>query len=179
MDDGDAEGVLVTGVYGTGKSSLAEEMAHILELRGVAFAALDLDWLGWFGAPGLGEGQRRDVFLRNLAAVTANYRAAGVLRFVLAGSVCDRDQVIELEAAAGVPLRVIRLVVGEAEITRRLLDNPTSGRRVDLDVARQWLADGIGEGLGDRALANEGPVSVAAAPGFVWLWGGSPRDWTG
>ncbi|HZA04116.1 MAG TPA: hypothetical protein VE617_06105 [Propionibacteriaceae bacterium] len=175
MAEGDAEGVLLTGAYGTGKSSLAEEMAHVLELRGVAFGALDLDWLGWFGAPGLGEGQSRDVFLRNLAAVTANYRAAGVLRFVLAGSVRDRDQVIELEAAAGVPLRVIRLVVGEAEITRRLLDNPTSGRRVDLDVARQWLADGIGEGIEDRALANEGPVAVAAATVLDWLGWGSPR----
>ena len=169
MGDGNAEGVLITGVYGTGKSSLTEEIANVLEARRVPFGALDLDWLAWFGAPGLGSGQLRDVFLRNLAAAAANYRAAGVLRFVLAGAVRDRDEVIELQAAAGVPLRVVRLVVSGEEIARRLRVDPTSGRRADLDVAHQWLASRIGEGIEDRALANEGAIAAVAATVLDWL----------
>jgi hypothetical protein len=109
------------------------------------------------------------VFLKNLAAVAANYRAVGVLRFILAGSVRDRDEVIELQAAAGVPLRVIRLVVGDAEIARRLQVDPTTGRRADLEVARQWLAGRIGEGIEDRALANDGPIAAVAATVLDWL----------
>jgi len=43
----DAEAVLITGLFGTGKSSLAVEIADILEKRGVPYAVIDLDWLCW------------------------------------------------------------------------------------------------------------------------------------
>jgi putative protein kinase ArgK-like GTPase of G3E family len=46
--DGGAEAVLVTGVYGAGKTTLVEEMAHRLEVSGAPYAAIDLDWLSWF-----------------------------------------------------------------------------------------------------------------------------------
>ena len=38
--------LLVTGAYGTGKTSLVEEIADIFEHGGVRFGAIDLDWLG-------------------------------------------------------------------------------------------------------------------------------------
>lgn len=53
------DGVLITGVYGSGKSSVAAEIAHVLEQRRQPYALLDLDrpvaavahevmaWLGW------------------------------------------------------------------------------------------------------------------------------------
>jgi adenylylsulfate kinase-like enzyme len=44
-----AEGVLLTGVYGSGKSSAAEGIAYLLEQRGEPYALLDLDYLGWAG----------------------------------------------------------------------------------------------------------------------------------
>jgi MoxR-like ATPase len=53
MSGGDVEGVLITGVYGAGKSSVAEEIADALEARGARFGAVDLDWLMWFGVPGV------------------------------------------------------------------------------------------------------------------------------
>jgi signal recognition particle GTPase len=40
-----AEGVLITGVYGSGKSSVAAEIAYLLEQHGERFALLDLDYL--------------------------------------------------------------------------------------------------------------------------------------
>ena len=48
----DAEAVLIVGAYLTGKSSVAAEIADILEDRGVFYALLDLDYLGWADAPG-------------------------------------------------------------------------------------------------------------------------------
>jgi adenylylsulfate kinase-like enzyme len=44
-----AEGVLLTGVYGSGKSPVAAELAYLLEHRGEPYALLDLDYLSWAG----------------------------------------------------------------------------------------------------------------------------------
>jgi pantothenate kinase-related protein Tda10 len=51
-------GVLISGVFGTGKSSTAEGIATILEARGLAYAAMDLDWLTWFHTGRDGEEER-------------------------------------------------------------------------------------------------------------------------
>ena len=40
---------MLTGVYGSGKSSVAEEVAYLLEQRGEPHALLDLDYLSWAG----------------------------------------------------------------------------------------------------------------------------------
>jgi adenylylsulfate kinase-like enzyme len=45
----DADGVLITGVYGSGKSSVAAEITYLLEQRDQPYALLDLDYLGWVG----------------------------------------------------------------------------------------------------------------------------------
>ena len=77
---------MLTGVYGSGKSSVAEEIAYLLEERGEPYALLDLDYLSWAGT-GTGTDDRAAEFglmLQNLAAVTANYRRAGIRFFVLA-----------------------------------------------------------------------------------------------
>ena len=52
-----AEGVLLTGVYGSGKSSVAAEIAYLLEQRDERFALLDLDYLSWTG-PDTGDRDR-------------------------------------------------------------------------------------------------------------------------
>ena len=39
--------MLITGVFGSGKSSVAQEMAYLLEKQNVPYALLDLDFLGW------------------------------------------------------------------------------------------------------------------------------------
>jgi adenylylsulfate kinase-like enzyme len=40
VDADRTEGVLLTGVYGSGKSSVAEEIAYLLEQRGEPYACL-------------------------------------------------------------------------------------------------------------------------------------------
>src|SRR5215813_11369845 len=99
MDEGMAEGVLLTGAYGAGKSSVAEEIAYLLEHRGDHYALLDLDYLGWAGT-GI-----EDLTMQNLAAVAANYRRAGIQRFVLAYFVRSPDEVREIQRSLGVPVR--------------------------------------------------------------------------
>jgi hypothetical protein len=162
-------GVLISGAYGTGKSSVAAEIAETLERRGVSYGAIDLDWLMWFDVPGMEHGAARGVFLANVAGVVRNYRDFGVRHVVLAGAVRDRDEVRTLEAATSMPLRVVRLEVPLDEIARRLAPDPTSGRRDDLEVAARWLADGVGVGIEDLAVANVGAIQTAARPVIDWL----------
>lgn len=99
-NDGIREGVLITGVYGTGKTSVCEEPAERLESAGMAYGAIDLDWLCWFDVPTIDAGAARHTYLNNVAAVANNYVDAGV-----------------------------RLTVPLDEIERRLSGAVTAGRR--------------------------------------------------
>ncbi len=165
----DVDGVLITGVYGTGKSSVAAEIAETLERRGVSYGAIDLDWLTWFEVPGMDEAEANRVYLANVADVVRNYRAFGVRHIVLAGAFRDRDEVRAMEGATGLSVRVVRLEVPLDEITRRLRSDPTSGRRDDLQVAAQWLHDSIGAGIEDFSIANTGPIEEVATQIIDWL----------
>jgi hypothetical protein len=163
------DAVVITGVYGTGKSSVAAEIADALERRDVPSGAIDLDWLTWFHVPATDERVARAVYLANVAAVVGNYRTAGVRRLVLAGAVRDRDELAALAAAIGMPLRVVRLDVPLATITERLSSDPTSGRRDDLAAAARWLDGGIGTGFEDVTIVNTGSVQQTAATVLDWL----------
>ena len=86
--------------------------------------------------------------LTNLAAVAANYRQAGIRRFVLAWFVRDASELQAVRDAAVLPLRVARLVVPLADIEHRLASDVTAGRRDDLRAAAElmmflrWLPGG-------------------------------------
>jgi MoxR-like ATPase len=68
-----AEGVLLTGVYGSGKSSVAEDIAYLLEQRAQSYALLDLDYLSWAGTGTDDRAAEFGLMLQNLSAVAANY----------------------------------------------------------------------------------------------------------
>ena len=109
--------MLLTGVYGSGKSSVAAEIGYALEQRDELYALLDLDFLGWVGDHDTG----RAMMLRNLAAIAPHYAELGVGRYVLAYFVADQAILDGIRDALGVSLRVVRLTVPIAEIERRLL----------------------------------------------------------
>ena len=143
-----AEGVLITGVYGSGKSSVAAEIAHLLQERRQPYALLDLDFLGWAGVNFDDRAAGYSLMLRNLAAVVSNYCDAGINTFVLAWFVRDHGALRRVREAAGVPLRVVRLSVPLPDIERRLSVDVTTERQDDLRVAAASIA--AGEGVGSR-----------------------------
>lgn len=142
MNRGAERAVLITGVYGSGKSSVAEEMAAVLEERGVSYALLDLDFLAWFDTGDVDGPTEHGMMLTNLAAVVGNYLAVGVRFFVLA--VRDGAKLDGLKAALPMPLKVVRLTVPLEEIEERLRSDVTTGRRDDLREATVWVAASLG-----------------------------------
>jgi hypothetical protein len=168
VDRGDADGVLITGVYGSGKSSVAAQIAYLLEHRHEPFAMLDLDYLSWAGTGG-GRAEEFGLLLQNLAAVVGNYRRAGIGRFVLAYFVRDGGELLALRKAAGVPLRVARLAVSLADIEQRLAADITSGRRDDLRQAASSIAAGEGVGLEDVVITNDRAIGVVAEELMTFL----------
>jgi chloramphenicol 3-O-phosphotransferase len=160
LDDG-ARAILLTGVYGAGKTSVAEEVAALLEERNPPFAAIDLDWLAWSNVAGSGH-DGTTLLSANLAAVAANFRAAGARRFVLAGSVEDAATLDAIRHALAMPLLVVRLEVPLEVVEARLGRSPTSGRADDLATARAWFVARPGHGLEDAVLDGTAPLRDTA-----------------
>jgi hypothetical protein len=165
----DVEAVLVTGVFGVGKSSVAAEMADLLEERGVAYAALDLDWLAWFDTGSGNRATEHRMMLTNLAAVVANYLAAGVRFFILARSIRNRSELDSLKAELPMPLRVVRLDLPVEEIEQRLASEVTSGRQADLHNAAAWIAASHGQGVEDLTVPNNRAIRDVALEILDWL----------
>lgn len=166
---GQAEGVLLTGVYGSGKSSVAAEMAYLLEHRGEPYALLDLDYLSWGGTASTDRGSEFGLMLQNLAAVAGNYRRASIRLFVLAYFVRNPGEVQEVRKALGLPLRVVRLTVRLPDIEQRLAGDVTSGRRDDLRAAAASVAAGEGVGVEDVVISNDRPIEVVARDVMTFL----------
>jgi hypothetical protein len=163
------EAVLLTGLFGVGKSTVAAEMADLLEDARVSYAALDLDWLTWCN---VGDGDRASehaMLLRNLDAVMANYRASGVRYYVLARWIQDRYELADLAATMAMPLHTVELAVPLDEITRRLATDPTAGRRDDLAASAAWVETGRGAGLAEYTVENDRRVRDVAADILQWL----------
>jgi len=120
--------------------------------------------------------------MRNLAAVTANYRAAGALRFVLAGVVESRNDVTAVEQAIGGTISVVRLVAPGDVIDARL-----QRRHVyDLD-GLAWSLERRGElhtildaaAIDDHVIISDGrqPAALAAEFSLVSVGKSGPSCW--
>jgi hypothetical protein len=157
----DAQAVVITGLFGTGKSSVAVEIADILEERGLPYAAIDLDWLCW-GYAGDEPGAEHRMLLANLAPVVRNYLGTGVRFFVLARSLRSREELDGLRDAFPIPLRSVELTVTFEAIERRLVADVTAGRVDDLRDAAAWAAAGEGTGFAEFEVVNEGRLCDVA-----------------
>lgn len=161
--------MLITGVYGSGKSSVAEEMAAVLEEHNAPYALLDLDFLAWFDTGGEGGPTEHRMMLTNLAALVGNYLAVGVRFFVLAKAVRDAAELEDLRAGLPMPLKVIRLTVPLEKIEDRLSHDVTTGRRDDVRKAAVWVAACFGVGIEDLTVPNDRPIREVAIDVLDWL----------
>jgi adenylylsulfate kinase-like enzyme len=167
-DRSDARAVLITGTFGTGKTSLIEELAEVLEDRGIRYAAIDLDWLAWFDPGGGDHEAATPVMLRNVDDVVANYYATGIRTYALARTMETKEQIRDLQTALGMPLTTVELTAPLQEIERRLRGAITSGRATDLAGARAWMADARTSAC-DITISNDRPIREVAIELFTAL----------
>lgn len=168
------EAVLLNGLYGVGKSTMAAELADRLEAAGVRYAALDLDWLGWAwsddGVEGDDHPTASPLLLENLALIVGNLRRRGNDRFVLAGSVADTDELDLVRSTLAMPLRVVLLTASMDAIRTRMASDPTPARLDDFARTETWAAGaGPTDIPADLTVSNDGPLDDAATRILDWL----------
>jgi GTPase SAR1 family protein len=113
--------LVLSGPVGVGKTTVAHEMFDQLSGRDVAHAVVDLDALGICWPYAEGDPFNERMALRNLAAVWANYAAAGVDRLIVARVVeAAEDLAGYAEAVPGAELQVCRLTAGNDALRERV-----------------------------------------------------------
>jgi hypothetical protein len=167
--------VVLTGVFGVGKSTVLAELADRLEHVGAHYAALDLDWLAW-AWPGTDDDEdgeaEHELMLENLASVLANLRRRGNDRYLLALNVATTDRWADLRRTLDMEARLVRLTLPLDEVRRRLATDPTSGRLDDLRRTEEALDPAVERAawpVADLELANDRPVGEVAAQVLDWL----------
>ncbi len=99
--------LVLSGSMGSGKTTVMAEASDLLIEEGIPHAALDTDGLGVVHLANAATG---DLAFRNLAAVWANYAAAGVRRLLLAEALESAARRERLrEAVPGAEIVVCRL----------------------------------------------------------------------
>jgi adenylylsulfate kinase len=157
---GERLGIVLTGVVGSGKTSVAVALGELLEERGEAYAVVDLDWLAWFRPPAGSAVTVTDLLRANLHAVWRNFAAAGVDRLVVARHLRTREELrLVRDALDGVEIVSVRL-----DVPRDLLEARLRGRDGGAELA-EHLA------MLDEAASAE-PFEDAAVDGTA----DSPRE---
>ena len=172
---GEPEAILISGIYGVGKTTVTTQIADLLEERHVRYAALDLDWLAWAWSDEV-EGDDHPtaspLLIENLALVVGNLRRRGNDRFVLAGAVLTQVEWDAVRTTMAMPTRFVMLTAPLPTILERLASEPTSGRADDAAHAAQmerWHARaGNDVPSPDLEIANDGSIIETAQAILDW-----------
>jgi adenylylsulfate kinase len=150
--------LLITGPVGVGKTSVGAEVSTLLERAGLPHAFVDMDHLRW--CPPAPPGDRFNVALglRNLAAVSANYRVAGAQYLILADVLEARADLALYEAAIpGALIRVVRLRASVETLTGRVRQRDTGeGLAWSLDRTAELAAQMERDRVEDLVVETDG-----------------------
>lgn len=157
--------MLVTGPVGVGKTAVAGEVSALLERAGVPHAFVDVDSLRWCYPSPPGDRFRTALAMRNLAAVWANFRAAGAERLVLADVVESRDELDRYRAAVpGAAITVVRLRATAETFAARVGEREQgSGREWHLARAAELAAQMDRDAVEDVLIETDGRLVTAIA----------------
>lgn len=122
--------LLLIGVAGVGKSTVADAVGRVLTEAGHVTAVVDTDMLAQFGPPRrtgrAGERFYDELKRINLASVWSNFRAAGA-RFLVAAAIIDTVAEREryAQSLAGCDIVVVKLIAEAGAVRRRLRQRDT------------------------------------------------------
>ena len=165
------EAVLLTGLFGVGKSTIAAEMAD-LSWRTRGCPTLRSTWTGGRGATSATAMSEPASMPCRCATSTPWWPT--IARRACATS-CWRGGSAPATSSAGLvatmamPVHTVELTAPLEEITRRLVTDPTAGRRDDLAESAAWVEKGRGSSFAEYTVENHGPVRDVAADILQWL----------
>jgi predicted kinase len=181
------QALLLSGVTGVGKSTIAGAIGRVLSSAGSVTAVVDTDTLAQFGPPPRsGQVPERQGFYdrlkcANLAAVWQNYKAVGAKFIVIAGgieSVAGREQYAS--CLTGCQVKLVRLVAPTQVVRERLRgrdDGPTLDQHLATLDEQEALHDAAR--IEDFTVVNayrptaEVAREIVARAGWV-----DPSEWT-
>jgi hypothetical protein len=162
---------VVTGPVGVGKSTVMREADSLLVEAGVQHATVELEDVARFWpAPGA----KGDIAYRNLAAIWANYSAAGADRLLL-GLLLERRSDLSpvYEAIPGAKITVVRLDAPLSLIEQRLRLREIWVAEAEISAARWWVTRLEGSQVADLVLNNgerrPREVAVEMLQALRWL----------
>ncbi|WP_204342155.1 GNAT family N-acetyltransferase [Micromonospora terminaliae] len=160
----DCRALLVTGVAGVGKSTVADAVGRLLTGAGHVTAVVDTDLLAQFGPPPSPGGRMYDELkYANLASVWANFRAAGA-RFVVVAAVVDSMAQRERyeESLTGCAVTVVELIADSDTVRDRLRRRDTGAKLERHLEALARQAPGMTT-VGDFPITNDRTPAETAA----------------
>jgi broad-specificity NMP kinase len=118
--------LVITGPVGVGKTTVAAAISELFSEHGLAHAVIDQDWLRWCLPNPPHDPFHVALGLKNLAAVWANYRAAGAGHLIIADVVeAQADLTHYRSAVPGAVITVVRLDATLPTIHARLARRDT------------------------------------------------------
>ena len=113
--------MLITGPAGAGKTTVAAGVSELLESAEITHAFVDIDSLRWYYPSPAHDRFRTELAMKNLAAVWANFQAAGITRLVLADVLESREDLVQYRTAVtGADIFVVRLQASLDTLLSRL-----------------------------------------------------------
>jgi broad-specificity NMP kinase len=122
--------VVITGAPGAGKSSVAEKLATLFEIKGIKFGALESEQLGW-GSPWLSN----DSVVRQLRAVLDLQREAGRATFLIVATTETDEELAAIVDAIGADQVTTVLLCAPPDVVAARID----AREPDLWPGKQRL----------------------------------------
>lgn len=117
---GSVAALLITGTVGAGKTTIAEGGRRPVGGPWRPHAVVDLDQLRLSWPTPAGDPFNHAMEVCNLAAVAANYFAAGATRLILAGVIERRSDLADYQEAVGCAVVVVRLLAHLSLLSDRL-----------------------------------------------------------
>jgi len=163
------QALLLAGVAGVGKSTVADAIGRVVSAAGVAVAVVDTDALAQFGPPPRSGERRADGFYdrlkcTNLAAVWANYKEAGARFVVVAAGIESAAMRAQYAGSlAGCEVQVVRLVAA-TDIVRKRLRARDDGAKLDRHLKTLIEQEAILDAacIDDFRIANDRPPDKVA-----------------